>query len=448
MKAILISTFLSIVIFFLLIEKDKKKAILIIVFMLPIAGNPLTNKVINTGLRLDIVSILILVYWFVITFVYKKSQQSRINLNQLSPKIKYLYYFIVWGIFLGVIYLQDGNDHLMRTAMESPLLQVINNSILIILVIIFFKILMPFQYDYYFRSKMAKVFIITIFINLFSSLLYFFKFEGFLWGLFRTQGVFGGTDVRISGLYASFGFGVYVTLIVAFSLLYYRKHKLLSITAIIATVIFSLLSGTRQTIVFIALFIAIVTIIFSLTNRLKLRYMLLIVILVIGFVLSFDSVFSTLHVFERLDPGIETAEQGNILLASGRDIMGIPAVLAELSTYPITGKGLLNLYSTKNSLTNIAGHVIWFNIYKKFGIIGFIYLIIIFVYPIIKLFRVCMITKDKNIFMESSILFALMVIVFAQQFWDNFFWFSNTMLLYGFIYFWYFSFINNNKIIV
>jgi hypothetical protein len=446
MKAVLISVFFSLVIFYLLVLKDREKAILIIVFMLPIGGDPLINNVIDTGLRLNIVSVLIFVYWFTILMTYKKSEINRIPLKRLSPKIKYIFIFVLWGVFLGIIYLQDGNDYLVRGIKHSPIFQILNNSIFMILIIIFFKILSPFIYDSFFRSKMAKVFIITIFLNLFSSLLYVFGAENFLWGLFKTLGVFEGTDIRINGLYASFGFGVYVTSIVAFSLLYYNRHKLLSISAIVAVIIFSILSGSRQTIVFIVLFVFIFTIILSIKNKMKWSYKLILLIITIGFLVSYETVFSKYYVFDRFTPGVESVRQGEILIATGRDALAVPDVLADISTYPIMGKGLLDLYATKNSSTNLAGHVIWFNIIKKYGIFGLICLLIVFIYPIVKLLAICIETNNTKILREGAILCALMVIVFAQQFWDNFFWFSNTMLLYGFIYFWYFSFINNTKI--
>jgi len=69
--------------------------------------------------------------------------------------------------------------------------------------------------------------------------------------------------------------------------------------------------------------------------------------------------------------------QGEILLASGRGYAATPFVLADLKTYPILGKGSLNLGNTRNSSTNVAGHVVWFNIYQRFGVIGVIYLLAI-----------------------------------------------------------------------
>ena len=113
----------------------------------------------------------------------------------------------------------------------------------------------------------------------------------------------------------------------------------------------------------------------------------------------------------------------------------------------MTGKGSLNLGQTKYSYTNIAGHVVWFNIYQKFGIIGVVYLLVILIYPLIKLFKISIKTNDRYVLNESAILFSLMTVVFAQQFFDNFFSFSNTMLLYAFIYFWDFSFINRQKLL-
>ncbi len=241
--------------------------------------------------------------------------------------------------------------------------------------------------------------------------------------------------------------GVYVVLIISFSLLYYNKHKFLSIAAVSFAFVFCIFSAQRQTIAFMGLFLILVIFIYILKRKLSVYYVLLVIILSIGFVISYNNFISNTVLFQRFAPSMSYIYQGEILMASGRDARGIPYVLDDIKTYPVLGKGLLNLYATKGSLTNVAGHVVWFNIYKKFGIISLIYLITILVYPIIKLFIICLKTKNEYVLKESTILFSLMVIVFTQQFWDNFFWFSNTMLLYGFVYFWIFSFFNRQKLI-
>ena len=244
----------------------------------------------------------------------------------------------------------------------------------------------------------------------------------------------------------SFGMGVYVVLIISFSLLYFNKHKMLSIAAILFAVIYSLISGQRQTVAFIVLFFVLITFIYTSKREISLAHIFPVIFISILFLVLWSSYFSQIVVFERFTPTMAYIQQGEILMASGRNVEGIPFVLDEFKAYPIWGKGLLDLYWTKYSYTNIAGHVIWFNIYKKFGIIGVIYLLTILIYPIVKLFKICTKTKDRDVIKEGAILFSLMVIVFIQQFLDNFFWFSNTMLLYAFIYFWIFSFFNRQKL--
>ena len=125
----------------------------------------------------------------------------------------------------------------------------------------------------------------------------------------------------------------------------------------------------------------------------------------------------------------------------------MPFVLETLKKSPVLGKGLLNLGITADCPFYVVDHVIWFNIYRKFGIIGLICLLAIIIFPSIKLLTIIKNTKDNYVLKEGVFLFSLMVTIFGEQFLANFFWFTNTMLLYAFIYFWVFSFINRVKTI-
>ena len=116
-----------------------------------------------------------------------------------------------------------------------------------------------------------------------------------------------------------------------------------------------------------------------------------------------------------------------------------------LKNTPVLGKGLLNLGITADCPFYMVDHVVWFNIYRKFGIIGVIFLLAIMIFPAIKLFIIIRNTKDKYVLIEGVCLFSLMASIFGEQFLANFFWFTNTMLLYAFVYFWVFSFINRQK---
>ena len=441
MKAVLISIFLSIIGLFFLMENQEKKVVLLIIFMLPFSYLPIHNRIIHSGILIETSGLLVFFVWLAM----RLKNKIKMNWKELSPKVNSLYYFLFVGVVLGFIYYGDGVVPIGAQSIFTPTEQIINNSIFIILVILLLKILVNFQYDDLFRSKMAKIFIITIFVNVFSQMLKILGMENILWGFFSPKGLFEIEDVRNLGLFYSFGLGVYVVLIISFSLFYYNKHKSLSIAAITSTLVFSILTGTRQTIVFITVFFILFIFINLLKNKITPYHALSIIFISIFFYFLVSNLLLNTVIFQRFKPAISNIEDGDLLIASGRDAARIPSVLADLSTYPILGKGLLNLYETKNSRTNIAGHVIWFNIYKKFGIIGLIYLLTILIYPIVKLFKICINTKDEYIFKEGAILFSLMVIVFIQQFWDNFFWFSDTMLLYGFVYFWIFSFFNRCK---
>jgi hypothetical protein len=441
MKAFYISIFLSLISFFLVINNQEKRAILIMIFMIPFYSfYPIENSIIHTNIHVEISGIIMISIW-----IAMKLKRRKNNWKELSPSINSLYYFLIIGIFLGSIYYNDGVEHL-GMSICTPSDQIIEASIFIILVILLLKILVNYQYDDVFKAKIAKIFILTIFIQVLSQLLRIFGYEYILWGLFYSRGLFDIIDIRNIGLYTGFGMGVYIVLIISLSVLYFNRHNKISSLAILFAIIYSLLSGQRQTIAFIILFIILLTFIYIVKLKLSMKYFSIIIILIIFISVLWSNYISKSVSIQRFNISFAYINNDEILRASGRDVLGIPSVLADIKTYPIWGKGLLMLGVTKNSNTNIAGHVIWFNIYKKFGIIGLIYLLTIIIYPITKLYKIIMKTNDRYVIKEGAILFSLMVTVFAQQFFDNFFWWSNTMLLYAFIYFWVFSFINRQKL--
>lgn len=449
MKVFLISIFLSILSFILVYSGKTKMAVLIMIFTIPIFYSPLENSVIHYRLYVGMAGLIIFSIWIALRLKYSNSHIKLVNWKNITPKVTFLYYFLFSGILLGYIYLDSGYTYIGGSAdlRFTPTEQIINNSVFILLVILLLKILVNFQFDNAFRSKMAKVFICTIFVHVFSQMLKIVGMQNILFGLLSPVGMFDITEIRNLGLWAGFGQGVYVVLIIALSIIYYYNHKKLSISAIVFSFVYSLLSGTRQTVSFIVLFFFILLIVHIVkfkVNVVKLMFLLLFVCLITLLGYSF---FSELVIIRRIVPALSLVEKGEVLEASGRDVQGIPYVLNDLRKDPILGKGSLNLGTTRFGSTNIAGHVVWFNIFQKFGFIGLLYLLLILIIPIVKLFKICIKTNINSVFREGSTLFALMIVVFAQQFWDNFFWFSNTMILYAFIYFWVYSFFNREKLI-
>jgi len=443
MKSLLLSTFFSVVAFYLVMNNDKKRAILIMIFAIPFFYYPLENTQIHYGIRICMCGMIIFSVWLAM-----KLKKIRMDLKKYSPKVISLYYFLFIGIVLGCIYLGDGIEYMggNREVRMLPSGQIINNSIFIILVILMLKVLVNFQHDSLFRAKIAKAFILTIFVQVFSQTLKILGMEHLLWNLFSPSGIYDIENVRNLGLWGGFGLGVYVVLIISLSLLYINNHKELSVTSILLVVIYSLVTGQRQTIGGIALFVILLIFIYTLRKKISVSYLVAAICILPIFLGFWSSYFSQIVTLRRFAPTIAYIQQGEVLMASGRQVAGLPFVLDDLKTnYPLTGKGLLNLGITKYHYSNIAGHVVWLNIYQKFGIIGVIYLLAILLYPLIKLFKISMKTNDRYVLKEGAILFSLMAVVFAQQFFDNFFSFSNTMLLYAFVYFWIFSFLNRQK---
>ena len=256
MKDLLITLFLSILAFTWVSENKEKDAVLIIVFMLAFFGLPFNNRIIQTGLNVDLSALIIVTVWIAMKL---KFRNSNISWTQLTPRLKTLYYFLFIGTILGFIYINEGGAALNNfySINLTPFEQILNNSINIILVILFLKILVNYQYDSIFLDRMAKVFAFTIFIQVFSQLLMVFGMPNLLWGLFRAKGAFDTDIVRNIGLWTGFGQGVYVVLLIYFSFLYYGRRKKFSVATILAALLYSFLTGSRQTLSFIALFFAI-----------------------------------------------------------------------------------------------------------------------------------------------------------------------------------------------
>jgi len=449
MKALLLSIVMSTVALAWILNNNEKKAILLVLFTIPFFYSPLENTRIHLGLTVGMSGVILFMVWLLLTVQKKIKTRFNIGLKSFSPNIYSLYYFLVIGIVLGLIYYSDGilSPGLRSSFIYTPVGQLVNNSIYVILVLILLRLLVKYQYNDSFRMIIAQTFSFTIVIQVISQILNIYGWNNFLWGILTPEVAVGGNYARNYGLFLGFGMGVYVVLLVALSSIYYNKNKNYSRAIISLTIVFSFLTGARQTIAFILLYLIIVLIFYMLKRKLTLFNLLVVISIFISTLFLWEKVLSNTVIVHRFVDAIESynPNENETLELSGRDAKGLPFIMSELRDYPWWGKGLLNLYDTKNSGTNIAGHIIWFNIYKKFGVVGVIYLILIIVIPIIKMSAIVLKTKDKYVFKEGAILSSLMVIVFAQQFWDNFLKNSNSMLLYAFVYFWVFSFLNRQN---
>jgi hypothetical protein len=443
LKVFIISILLSLYAFYLVLINNDKKAIFLIIFSIPIFYYPLENSKLHIGINIGMSGMIILATWLAMKFKGRNT-----NWKNLSPNFPYLYYLLLAGIILGLVYQDFGLEYMGGRYFNilSPMQQILNNSIFILLVILFLKILSPFQYDIHFLETSARIFSYSIFLQVFSQFLKIIGYEDILFGLLSSGGVYNSWDVRNFGLWGGFGLGVYVVLIISFSLLYYYNNKKVSLLCILLVLIYSFVTNQRQTIAFIILFFILFILINMIRNKLSISHFLLLFVLSTSVLFIWKPALSKISIFRRFAPAIESINDGLILEASGRNVKALPFVIADLKNYPLTGRGLLNLGNTAYSNTNLAGHVVWFNIYQKLGIAGVIYLLFILIIPICKLCKIALTTRNTGIFHESSILFSLVVVVFIQQFWDNFFSFSNTMLLYAFIYFWGCSFFNRVKL--
>lgn len=432
--------------FALLVVLDKEiLALKILLVLMMFSAYPLNNSYFNIGMEIELS--IILIFAIIAGKLFRDgSFSSRENsISNLSKYFPVLYYFLFAGIILGLIYHQAGLHYLegVRTHPLSPYEQIILNSLNIAVVILFLKILIPYQYNKKILHQFSVAFSSTIFILVISQ--FFFKGlweNSFFYFTGKLPTIFG---VRNFGLWNGFGLGVYTVLVMFFSLVYFEKHKIFSSLTILFAIIFSLANGSRQIIVLVGIFSAAAICIYLVNGKISIRkgIISLMLIIVVGFI-GKSFLFSDVTVFERFSLVDKYLNNDEFLRATGRDALGLPYVMDDLSNYPVWGKGSLDLNMTKGSLTNLAGHVIWINIYKKYGIIGPVFLFLIIALPAGKIYLICRRNKNSPYFYEGALLFALMAVIFCQQFLDNFFWYSKTMIFYGFIYFWVYSYINRS----
>ena len=445
MKVLFLTIFFSIFLFYLVMNNKDKRAVLIMLFMIPFTYSPISIISPNSQIHTQLCGFLVFSVWLAMELKSKIHSKHIISWKELSPKLIYLYYFLFMGIILGIIYSKDVIDYTNNISLIPPL-TIINNSINVMLVIMLLKILVNFQYDDLFRAKMAKVFCFTIFINVFSQILKILNMENIFWNLFRARGLFDVEDVRNVGLFYGFGKGTYLVLLISFSFLYYKTHKLLSVAVISATLVYAFFSGSRQYFVVMAFLLISIIFFFTLKRKLSLKYIPFLIAFVIIFFSIWNNALSNSVIVRRFTKSSSAIQEGDIYKVINRSsAIEVKFILETLKNTPVLGKGLLNLGITADCPFYMVDHVVWFNIYRKFGIIGVIFLLAIMIFPAIKLFIIIRNTKDKYVLIEGVCLFSLMASIFGEQFLANFFWFTNTMLLYAFVYFWVFSFINRQK---
>jgi hypothetical protein len=417
--------------------KKKEFGLNVIIFSIPFSYSPFFTATFGEYFPISITGILVVLYYF-----FTRSWRNSYAPNSFYKFLRnILLFYIILGTGNALFYNKDAQflqnyigELTTQISQLKPFVQVLYNASNLLICIYFLNIL-----NKHFQVKKniidaAYVFSITIIPIFIYQILQMTGYERIFGGLFVSGNLTKLDIPRYMSLFTIFGLGIYVTMVMLFSLHFkFKYYRLIFISAIF----FSLFCGERQALVipFLALGIfylyskdSILTKLFKIIGFFIGSYFLL-------FILK-DEISS----IKRLWVSIEMFQNNQVLEASGRDVQGIPYIIKALQNWPIMGKGLYNWGYFKGIDSYYADHVIWFNIYQKFGLIGFLIFIAAIIYFLIFLVNRIIISKNKE---QLSVFLGLMISFIGMQFLDNFFWFTNTMLLYIFMFGLIFSSMNN-----
>lgn len=378
----------------------------------------------------------------ILLFILSYSRSKSIA-NNVYFKTTYiiLIFNLIWGLLFAFIYYEDAEN--MKSYMGymtsqlgllKPTVQVIYHSSNLLLCILFLKLLKKqFEINRNLK-KYAYVFSLTI-IPMFLTQLFeiVMNYDISARGEATTQ-----LDYIYAGLFYGFGFGMYISIIVAFTLFYKFKHYRL---ILISALLYGLFSGERQAI----LFPIIVLSVFYLSKKGKVIFKLA---SILGFVIV---LFLLVYFFKSKFIGIERTmdtyqltKYYSILELTGRGGGGqiMNFFKDAIFSWPLTGKGSYNWGHFKGIDSLFGSHTLWLNYYQKYGLIGSTLFIAPLIYFIFTMAQRFIVQKDKLL---PGIVLSLLVSFFVQQFLDNPMWFTNTMLLYVFMFSCLFSLIGNEE---
>lgn len=438
MRAIFLSI-LILLIFLYYFFKKREYGLNVIIFSIPFSYTPFFTQSFGQLLPISITGILVVLFYSL-----SRSWKNAYAPNSFFKSLKYLLViYLFWGVVIAFYYYKDAQilrDYLGELTTQisklKPSVQVFYHASNLLICILFLNLLRKhFQvkkniYDVAYLFSMT---IIPIFI---CQILQMTGYDNILGGLFKSGNLteLELEDPRYLGLFSIFGLGIYIAMVTVFSL--HFKFKYYRIT-FISALFFGIFTGERQALVS-PFFVLGIYYLFRKGNFLKK------IINIIGFAVGS---YLLLFVFKdeitsirRLWFSIEMTQSNQVLEASGRDVQGIPFIINALKDWPLLGKGLYNWGYFEGVQSYYADHVVWFNIYQKFGLIGFALFAGAILYFLILIIKRLFMSKNKE---QLSVILGLMVSFIGMQFLDNFFWFTNTMLLYIFMFSLIFSLMGN-----
>lgn len=400
-----------------------------IIFTIPFSYNPLFNELVGEIIPFSITGILVvLLYW------YRKKMLIQLPSNKYFNSLKYgLYGYLLFGIVFAIPYYSDVNLLINYTGplqtmagKLSPFAQIIYNAGNLLICIMFSELLRKHLSKEVNIEKSAYIFSLTIFPILIYQFFQMFGYDYIFGGLFSTTEDHKYiVDPRYLSLFNVFGLGMYVSMVILFAL-YFRFKQWKYI--LVSCVLYSINTGERQTFI-MPLAAILVYYIFNYGNIFR-KLTRIVVLLGIIYLLLFiikDSITGV----RRLWYSIELVGNSKVMEATGRDVKEIPKIIEAIINWPIHGKGIYNWGYFVGIDSYYADHVVYFNLYQKFGLIGVLIFVSAFIYFLLSIIVRLRYKYERD---KLAMILGLMVAFVGMQLLDNFFWFTNTMLLYIYLF--------------
>lgn len=423
MKAVLFSAvFLLAFLYHFYVKKNR--GINVIVFSIPFSYTPFFTESFGEFLPISVTGILV-VLCYILSYSRRRVLISNYQFRNLE---RILLFYLFSGLILAFLYYKDVKDLISyigelptQTSKLSPIMQVVYNASNLIISLLFLNLLRNYFQNMENVKSVARVFSLTIIPIFFYQILQMTGNSNIFGGIFTPAEEISAYDTRYFSFYTIFGFGMYISMVVAFSLYFKFKYYFLTL---ISALLFGLFSGERQALIFP--FIVIFN--YYILDKGNFGKKALRIISILGFVYLLLFILKDhFNGISRLWISIGLTQDKQILEASGRDVQGIPLIIGALTDWPILGKGLYNWGYFIGVHSYYADHVIFFNIYQKFGLFGFLLFIGSTIYLLLNAMKDLLVSENREL---HVIILSLIVCFIGMQFLDNFFWFTNTMLLY------------------
>jgi len=282
-------------------------------------------------------------------------------------------------------------------------------------------------------QEMMLFFNLSIFMHLISIIATLLNIE-ILPSFLVAQEVKNPIEYRFCGLFGGYELFIdYIMIVITFSLWFIlkRKYVLLSYITLIISLFLAILTGTRSFIVVFIIFVFVYVLLAFIKSERKIKNFLRVIMIFIFLFIMFEYFTPEIFISTLSFRSQETLNYigfENIEKVSNRDWSeAFPIVINQGG---VLGHGAF--LSTEFFDHYMIPHCLYFDIYSKFGILGILCLIILF----INILKISLnIWKNDRIRISGKSLFpALLIALFVQQIKISSLRYIHTILIYAFLF--------------